>query len=344
MYRVFPVIIRTVVWLSLLAKASIYAIGAETSPAPAAEVWLVNTRCASGCGDLESELAKIKYWRLDESCACGRWQASDAATFQVSAARGVPTTVLIHGYGTDNEWAVRHGNELYGLMKQRACGRSFRLVVWSWPAEHDTRGIRPDIQMKVCRSDVEAYYLACIASGLPKGTPLCLIGFSLGCRVASGSLQLLAGGPLTGRSLPPDVLAAWKSAGPRPIRVMMLGAAMDADWLESCCPDGLAPLVAERILVAKNCCDRVLKLYARLYGPHGPEAMGYVGPTSSAGGKLEIVDVSCEVGRKHEFERYEESSAVEQRLAWYTFLYDAPATAAKKVEKSDLVSNDRAVP
>ena len=146
---------------------------------------------------------------------------------------------------------------------------------------------------------------------------------------------------MAGRSLAPEVLAAWNKAGPRPIRVMMLAAAMDADWLEPGCPRGLAPLAVERILVVANGCDRVLKLYSRLYGRHGPEALGYVGPTGTAGGKLEVVDVSCEVGRKHDFDLYQESSPVYQRLAWYTFLCDAPAAAAKKAEKSDLAANNR---
>ena len=178
------------------------------------------------------------------------------------------------------------------------------------------------MQIKVCRSDVEAYYLARVLPQLPKGAPLCLTGYSLGCRTASGALQLLAGGSVAGRSLAPEVLAAWNNGGPRPIRVMLVAAAMDADWLESGCPRGLAPLAVERIAVVKNGRDPVLKLYSRLYGRHGPEALGHVGPTSTAGGKLEVVDVSREVGRKHDFDRYEESSPVFQRLAWYAFLCD----------------------
>ena len=139
----------------------------------------------------------------------------------------------------------------------------------------------------------------------------------------------MAGGAVAGRSLAPEVLAAWKQAGPRPIRVMLVAAAIDADWLEPCGPAGLAPSAVERILVARNGCDPVLRFYSRLYGPHGPEALGYVGPMGTAGGKAEVIDVSCEVGRKHDFDRYEESSLVGQRLAWYTFLGDGPAAAAK---------------
>ncbi len=297
-------------------------------PTAVGQVWLINTRGLAGC-DLEADLAKITYWRLNESCACGQWQASDAAAFQASAVPGAPTAVLIHGNGTDDEWAVRHGNEFYGLMKQRACGRPFRLVVWSWPADRVVRRIRPDVQIKVCRSDVEAYYLARVLSGLPKAAPLSLTGYSLGCRTLSGALQLLAGGSVAGRSLAPETVAAWNQAGPRPIRAMLVAAAIDVDWLEPNRPGGLSPSAVERILVAKNDLDPVLRFYSRLYGPRGPEAMGYVGPSGAAGGKLEVVDVSCEVGRKHDFDRYEESSLVAGRLAWYTFLCDGPAATGK---------------
>jgi hypothetical protein len=343
MSRLAQVNITMFAWCFLITHTAVFALAAETSTTPATltQVWLINTRSAPGCGDWEADLSKITYWRLDESTGCGQWQASDAAKFQASAVPGVPTIVLIHGNGTDEDWAVRHGNELYGLMRQQACGRPFRLVVWSWPADRAGRRPRSDVQSKVCRSDVDAYYLARVLSTLPKGTPLGLVGYSLGCRTVSGALQLLAAGPAAGRSLAPGVLTAWNKAGPRPIRVMMVAAAMDADWLEPSCPRGLASSAVERILVVTNGCDRVLKLYSRLYGRRGPEALGSVGPAGTAGGKLEVVDVCCEIGRKHDFDRYQESSPVCRRLAWYTFLCDAPATAAKTTDKSALVANNR---
>ena len=272
-------------WCSIVASASLFAFCGETSPAPgpAAQVWLISTRGASGCGNLEADLSTITYHRLEESCGSGRWQASDAATFQASAHPTEPTIVLIHGNRTDDDWAVRHGNALYGLLKQQAGGCPFRLVVWSWPADRVARRTRPDVQIKVCRSDVEAYYLARLLACLPKGTPLSLVGYSLGCRTAGGSLQLLAGGTVADRRLAPEILATWNHAGRRPIRVMMLAAAMDADRLEPPCAHGLAPLAIERILVTTNDRDRVLKWYSHLYGRHGPEALGYIGPAGHGG-------------------------------------------------------------
>ena len=115
----------------------------------------------------------------------------------------------------------------------------------------------------------------------------------------------------------------------------MLGPAMDSDWLEPGSPRGLAPVAVDRILVVTNERDRALKWYSRIYGRGGPEAMGYVGPAGTAGGKLEVVDVSCELGRKHDFDLYQESSPVCQNLARYTFLRDAPATARPLVRDSN---------
>ncbi len=293
--------------------------------ASSSEVWLVNSRCAPSCGDLDAGFSQIRYWRLDESSSCGKWQPSDAVAFQIAGRPGVPTTVLLHGNLTDDDWAVQHGNEIYASMKRQSCGGAFRLVVWSWPADRIARRPRADVQLKVCRTDAEAYYLARLLPNLPRGTPVCLIGYSLGARAVGGALQLLSGGSMSGRSLAPEVLAAWRNGPSRPIRAMLLAAAMNFDWLEPSCPEGLAPLAVERILVTQNCSDKVLKWYSHLYGRNGPEAMGFVGPSGSADGKLEVVNVACEVGRKHDFNLYQGSAAVSQRLGWYTFLCDSPA-------------------
>ncbi len=333
--------ITVLITLCITARAP---AGTPPAAAPASQVWLVDTRCAPGCGDLEAGTAQIRYWRLADTSRCGQWNASDLAGFQASADPSLPTVVLVHGYGTDPDSAVQHGNEVRNLLQQVGCGRSFRLVVWSWPADRSSRvvrGIRPDIQMKVCRSDVEAYYLARALTGMPRGEPLSLIGFSLGCRAASGALELLAGGAAGGRVLPPTSLETWRSTGLRPIRVMLLAAAVDCGWFEPSAGGGLAPLAVQQILVTENCGDRVLKYYSRLYGRGGPEAVGRVGPSSSAGGKLEVVDVACDVGPKHEFERYEAASPICRRLGWYTFLSGDAAMAGDSAKKPNLTADNR---
>jgi len=327
--------------LTAIASLACAAEPAKAEPAVVQDFWVINTRCAPGCGELDAGLPQITYSRLDiSSGGCSR-QASDAKGFQDSARPGVPTTVLIHGYGTTAESAVEHGEKWYGLMKQQAHGHAFRLIVWSWPSERILRRRRSDVKLKDCRSDVEAYYLARVLFDLPKGIPLCLVGHSLGCRTASGSLQLLAGGSVARRSLAPDVLAVWNKVEHRPIRAIMLAPAMNADSLERDCPCGRATLAVDNILVAINSRDFVLKLYSRLYGRHGPEILGRAGPASTLGGKLNVVDVSCELGHKHDFDLHQVSSPVCQYMAWYTFLCDAPATAHSVVSGSNDVKTLR---
>jgi hypothetical protein len=93
--------------------------------------------------------------------------------------------------------------------------------------------------------------------------------------------------------------------------------------------EGRALSQIERVLVTQNKCDRVLRLYRRLYVRRGPEAMGHSGPIcclppGSGCEKIEVADVSCSVGRRHDWYRYQAAPAFVQRLAWYTFL--VPAT------------------
>ena len=73
-----------------------------------------------------------------------------------------------------------------------------------------------------------------------------------------------------------------------------------------------------RPAVTVDPCDRVLRRYPRLYGRGGPQALGCAGPAGCDCAKLELLDVTCTVGKKHDWERYE--PAVSGRVAWYTFL------------------------
>ena len=109
--------------IAVLVALCFPANAAETPPATpsATQIWLVDTRSAPGCGDLEAGLARINYWRLAESGGRCQWQAADAAGFQASADPALPTVVLIHGYGTDRDWAVHHGDEMRGLLQQVGC-------------------------------------------------------------------------------------------------------------------------------------------------------------------------------------------------------------------------------
>ncbi len=176
---------------------------------------------------------------------------------------------------------------------------------------------------------MQSYYLARFLGSIRPDVPVSLIGYSFGARVATGALQLLAGGQIACRSLPQAVVTERKAAGQRPYRLVLIAAAADANWLLPGCRDGLVLPLVDRVLVTANCCDPVLRWYPRLYGRGGPEAMGYVGPSCSAQpgscDKIEVIDLSCSVGRIHDWHTYETAPELTGRLGWYSFLEPAVA-------------------
>ncbi len=73
---------------------------------PCGQVWLLSTREAPVCGDLEAGRALIQYWRLGADAA---WQAADAAAFHQGDSAALPTTIFLHGNRIDPDAAVEEG-------------------------------------------------------------------------------------------------------------------------------------------------------------------------------------------------------------------------------------------
>jgi esterase/lipase superfamily enzyme len=260
---------------------------------------------------------------------CG-WSAADARDFHAGDDLPMPTVVFVHGNHTDADDAVTKGWYVYQTICSQAAGKPFRYVIWSWPADRVFRRHRADAQLKAEHSDAQAYCFATWLHDVRPGAKVSLVGHSFGPRIITGALHLLAGGELAGQKLPADTVAAWTS-GKRPtVRAVLLAAAADADWLACDGHHGLACSLADEMLVTRNGCDKVLKWYPRLYGRGGPEAMGFVGPCGiDDPQKLAVVDVSCTVGKTHDYQCYCSASNVCSRLAHYTFLDDLPAQAAR---------------
>ena len=108
------------------------------------------------------------------------------------------------------------------------------------------------------------------------------------------------------------------AASRRPIRAVLVAAAMDCDWLLPGHRNGLALSQVDQMLITQNCCDRVLKWYPRMYRGRGPEAVGRVGP--AWGGeidKIELIDVTCSVGREHNWFNYLQAPGLRSRLLSY---------------------------
>jgi hypothetical protein len=281
------------------------------------QLWLISTRSAALSGDLQSGLKAICYWQYSSDC---RWQTADEESFRASDDPAVPTTIIIHGNRDDADDAVEFSWPIYCRMLQCSKDRPFRLVIWSWPSEQISRRNRTDVQVKFCYCDAQAYYMAACIEHIRGDVPLCLIGYSMGARIAAGGLQLLAGGENACRTPPGRQASGQSQKRAAPIRTLMVAAAIDDDSLAANGTYNLALSQVVSMLVVRNGCDKVLKWYPRIYGRHGPEALGYAGPSGCGNyEKIELLDVSCEVGKDHHWKFYLTSSRLLESIDRYAF-------------------------
>lgn len=291
-----------------------------------AEAWLISTRCVASTCPTDVGPERLSY-RVSRG-ACPDWEQSDSEGFFTTTAVDEPLIVFIHGNRTDSCDAIREGWPVYERLLAESGGQPFRFVIWSWPADHVRGGPRQDALVKAARSDGQSLYLAAWLERLPPEVPLTLIGYSFGARVIGGALHLAEGGTLLGRTQ--ETIVAHHDR--RPMRVMLVAAALDCEWLLPGSRNGLAIRSVEQMMVTRNCCDPVLRLYPRMRRNDSSSALGFAGPASpgrltESGLALEIVPVECQVGRDHSWLTYWRSSAVRSRLASYAFLVEKPLSA-----------------
>lgn len=288
-------------------------------PDGVADAWIVSTRCVPTCCSTGIEPERFSY-RIAGG-ACSDWEQSDAEGFFSSISADAPVIVFIHGNRTDSCEAIREGWPVYKRLACESGGQSFRFVIWSWPAEPIRGGPRKDALVKAARSDTQSFYLAAWLNRLPRSTPVTLIGYSFGARVIGGALQLSEGGTLLGREQPRTM----PDGARRRLRVMLVAAALDCEWLLPGSRNGLAPQAVEQMLITRNCCDPVLRFYPRMRRCDSSSALGFTGPAAASrlaesGATFETVPVECQVGKDHAWHTYLRSCAVSSRLAWYAFL------------------------
>jgi hypothetical protein len=303
--------------------AVLFVTGARAADPATDQLWLISTRQAPWSHPAGHE-GQLQYWRWD---AEGRWADADLDAFLETADPGVPTCVFIHGNRTNARRAVRMGRDVYGRLAGQADAR-VRFVIWSWPAGRIQGGSLRDIRLKARRSDVEGYYLAWWVDQIGRDVKLSLIGYSFGARVIAGALHILAGGQLAGRTLPepPD------DTERTPVRAVLVAAAMDNDWLLPGRRNELALSQIDRLLVAHNRRDPIMRWYPLMYCLGGPKALGYAGPACPARlgperERIELLGLDCSVGRNHDLPAYLNAPGLRRRLPWFAFL-DSPTPDA----------------
>ena len=253
-------------------------------------LWTIDTRTAAYRRGTPLAEAGVRVLRKIDGC----WQ--DSSRSELAAVdENIPLVVFFHGMWLDRAGGQQEGMRLYHLLEQNAPDRPFQLVIWSWPALRQQCAPRKDVRAKVCRTDTQAFYVAQWIATLPKNRPICMVGYSLGARIVSGSLELLAGGTVGGQSLqglavecpqeevhvlkgPNEVDATGNASTRRPLRAALVAAAIDNGSFVPGHRNGLALTQVERLLVTHNSSDHVLRWYSALYRIGGPEAMGFTGP------------------------------------------------------------------
>ena len=222
------------------------------------------------------------------------------------------TVVYVHGNWMEWKNARERGLYVYQLLTAQT-DKPIRLILYSWPSERDGR-IAPDVREKASLAHVESYYMAEFLEHIPADRTLGMLGFSFGGAVICGTLQLLGGGSLDGRTLTPPIAAH------RDIRVSMVAPAFDRNQLGQGGKYELAMGQVERLVNLYNSADPVLKRF-RFIDRGSPQAAGFLGINARNEMRLtfhpnvEQYDCSRAAGRTHsEVEYYRNCPAFKTSL------------------------------
>jgi hypothetical protein len=309
-------------------------------------VWLISTRQARYAGPCGDEVPELTYHELDRDNNC--WRSVCAADFPNKVKPKLPTIFVVHGNRYKADEVVEDAWPVYAQLE--ADKKPYRLVIWSWPSEQVCRRRRPDTQLKAQRTELESLYLARCLNHFDRDVPLNLVGFSFGSRIITGTLHLLGGGQLARHSLQHRSPKSHSS-----INAILIAAAVDSDWLLPDHYHGKALSQLNRLLVTCNCCDTALRWYPAMYHRRGPPALGFVGPECCGleladQERMEVLDLSCDAGKTHDWRRYFAVCSLQERLSSYTFTVAMPpvnghektARHAKQA-RSDLLASSLAI-
>jgi len=199
------------------------------------EVWMMSTRsCRGGEGP--------RCYRYER----GRWLVASLDEFLAGDDSEVPTVVFVHGARCDMPLSLAVGWECLAQIAPRDRRKRFRYVIWSWPAESQSKRPIDGFRQQASTADREGPKLARILARINHDVPVCLVSHSFGGRVVSGALHVLAGGRIDGVGLEDSPLPQ--------------GRTFDAVYMAAAfCTPRLAP--GQRFGRALQRVDRLLVIY-----------------------------------------------------------------------------------
>lgn len=285
-----------------ITSAELQASGENRCCCNELQVWMVSSRCAPRCQDLEQGFHDLQVERLDESC--NQFINSDLASLLVAQA-DLPTLLFVHGNSLTHQDATQSCCELYRRLK--CCIGPKMLIFWSWPAEtvhtrsllRPIRLVRDNARVKYVYAERQGYYVARLTQLMSIDQPLTLGGHSFGGLVAISALHLLAGGQLAGTCLPELDLT---QQGCEHLRAAIIAGALDYDALYPGGRYDRALHCVGKFYTTLNHRDVILKRWP-VHSCRGQEALGLVGICPSrlgeTGAKVIQDHVTCEVHNSH---------------------------------------------
>ncbi|QDS98105.1 hypothetical protein [Adhaeretor mobilis] len=228
-----------------------------------------------------------------------RWHASH---WNKITDDSTPTVIYVHGNRIPSGIDKPHGLQVYTTLCRSQATTPLRFIIWSWPSEQ-IRGQLKDYQVKAARTRPVGWQLAWAVDQLSAETPVGIVGYSYGARVATGTLHLLAGGSLNGLKL-----TQRRHPQRAPIPTVLIAAATNQSWLSPRGYHGRAGRMMDSLMLVNNRHDPAMKFYALGIGQRGARALGYEGIAARSltkiNGKFRSYDATKGVGRDHSLHKY----------------------------------------
>ena len=260
------------------------------------EIWYVTTRHLPQYEDLEQSIDKIAYYKMEGQA----WNKKQASEFH--SAENLDTMIVVHGSPATVALVSEVCIDVYQHMQIiiPESKKRMRYVIWSWPADRQVTGIVREFRDQARRSQPQGYYLGHVIDRCRENNNTVVVGYSMGARVASCALHLLAGGK---SEFAPEI----KPISDNKVSFLIVAGAINRDWLEPGQHFGKALSETNRFLNIYNSTDPLLKRYPKLYPKEKsrPEATGYKGLFShdeltSFGIPIEEINVTAAAGKSHD--------------------------------------------
>jgi hypothetical protein len=267
------------------------------------EIVMVNTRpaCCTTNPDKLAARIHLETYAIVDASGRRRWQPYDMASLQ-AADPSMTTVIFVHGNQIGPGEDCQTGMDVYRRLVRCHCSDDpIRFVIFSWPASK-IAGPLQDVRIKAARTRPVGWEFAWFVDELPGQTPMGLIGYSFGARIITGGLHILGGGNLNGLGLDERV-----HPDRAPVRVVLIAAALNSNWLGPNQYHGDAMSQVDQMLLLNNCEDLAMRYYRFSTTCGDPQALGLCGPTYLAPqdrAKICNRDLSSYDGSRHDLMRY----------------------------------------